>query len=160
MTLIEFLLARIAEDEESARSAPGPHWQRKYRQEPEPPFRIQRYAIAAPVEFMGEELGAQVLAFTEESDAEAYALVTHAVRWDPARVIDECAAKRQIVQRYQQTVEEDDRDRRRVLTGGYPRQGWAEILRREIVLLHPLMQALAEPYSWHQEYDPSWRIPA
>lgn len=122
VSLIEFLLARIAEDEEAARAAPGPRWQRKYRQEPEPPFRIQRYAIASPVEFMGEELGSQVLALTEGSGAEDKGLVTHAVYWDPARVLDECAAKRRIV------------------ASG----------------LHPLIQILAEPYSWHQEYDPSW----
>jgi hypothetical protein len=100
MTLAEFLLQRIAEDEEAARAAFGAQWVRKYRQRPEPPFSIERYAIASPVEFMGEELGTQVLAFTEDDTAGSKALVEHAVRWDPARVLVECRVKRETVERH------------------------------------------------------------
>lgn len=146
MNLVEFLLQRIQEDEEAARRAPGPRWVRKYRQKPEPPFTIERYAIASPVEFAGQELGAQVLAFTEDDTAESKALVYHAVRWDPARVLAECEAKRRIVELA------DETERSAVsLDELHGEDDWTLV-----GVLRETLRLLALPYADHPHFNPAW----
>jgi hypothetical protein len=151
VTLVEFLLARLAEDEEMARSAPGPRWVAKYRQKPEPPFAVERYAIASPVEFMGQELGAQTVAFTEDDTAESKALVYHAVRWGPARVLAECAVKRRLIEEHgegQPWSPARNPGRCRVCTAIGP-DGGAARFRAPC----PTLRLLALPYADHPDYD-------
>lgn len=133
-TLTEFLLARLAEDEALARDAIGPretddagHWEYvEYAYEggsPEP-----RGSLAT--NRLGYDPG---LPWTE--------LVN---RFDPARVLAECAAKRRIVERFQQ--EWDDVPER-----GEPGDDWKAMAFEEAV------QILALPYADHDSYDESWR---
>lgn len=113
--LVAFLLARIAEDEAVARAAVGegsgswearPYW------------------------------------FTESHEADVPGVtydeidLDHAMqiaRWDPARVLAECEAKRRIITTIQ-----------RWLDVGYP-------------TLDHVLFALALPYADHPDYDESWR---
>ena len=80
-TLTDFLLARIAEDEEDARAADGPRW-------------------------IHEDKVVTFEAFGPDSDyvdasapiyVDTRANGRHIVRWSPARALAECEAKRQIV---------------------------------------------------------------
>ena len=83
MTLTEFLLARIADDEAVARKVPGQHfstWNRSW----DAGFRD--LVIDA-----GE--GGRLVTLPETMDE-------HVCRWDPARVLAECAAKRAIVEEH------------------------------------------------------------
>jgi hypothetical protein len=178
VSLAEFLLARIAEDEEAARAAPGPRWVCKYRQRTEPPFSIERYAIASPVEFAGQELGAQTIAFTEDDTAESKALVYHAVAWDPARVLAECEAKRRIVEMGESWCSDYAKP-------GTPERAEAEGIARNIGLDYTphwpekyapycdgcaaaqsadngharVLRLLASTYSTHPHFNPAWALP-
>src|SRR4051812_20108777 len=85
LTLTEFLLARIAEDEESAREATSGRWQ-------------VAESWAGPNAVLNDEghplavCGATVEGYDKPAtDAE------HIARHDPARVLAECEAKRRIV---------------------------------------------------------------
>lgn len=114
MTLTEFLLARIAEDEAVARSV-DEHLIRSLRS-------IVRHAPLP---------GGEVL---------------HIVRWDPARVLAECEAKRRIIQAFVPNFEtETDRQYQDRI---YAHAGGGKY--------HPPLLALALPYADHPEYRPEW----
>lgn len=76
MTLIEFLLARIAEDEAAARAA---------------------MAEAQADYFFGDTAAAALLGLAKSEGAEE-AAIAHFARHVPARVLAECEAKRWIVE--------------------------------------------------------------
>jgi hypothetical protein len=91
MELVEFLLARIGEDEAAARGAYGVRWEviegvnasqvLVHRAEiRDDKWRVGHLGHVATVE-RGHD-------------------VAHIARWDPARVLAECAAKRRIVEMY------------------------------------------------------------
>src|SRR5688572_20799212 len=71
MTLTEFLLARLTEDEAAARAAAGEHG-------------------VYPGTWWGQEAGGEPSGVSSEDGA-------HIARHDPARVLAECEAKRRIV---------------------------------------------------------------
>lgn len=79
VTLTEFLLARIAEDEATARAASGDHWDRL--RDGDPKFRK---VVAWGLTPIG--------AMNAEQDAE------HISHHDPARVLARCEADRRIVE--------------------------------------------------------------
>ena len=93
MTLTEFLLARIAEDEAVARAVSRAHW---------------RYSIGDTWDLEGVEhdvvrgLGDSEIAFTFELEA------THIARHDPARVLAKCEALRRIVEQYASLAKHGD----------------------------------------------------
>lgn len=109
MTLTEFLLARIAEDEAKA-------------------LRITPGRIAANGHWR-----ANSIEFGSAHDRETTA---HIIRWDPARVLAECEAKRQIVQIA-------DEVSRRTTSSAY----WGS------TLLH----VLALPYADHPDCQGEWK---
>lgn len=85
-TLTEFLLARIAEDEESARAVrPGPWWIEKTSS----PMDKETWAVADIERFRGYANHVRV--------GEDKPLAEYITRHDPARVLAECEAKRRIV---------------------------------------------------------------
>ena len=138
MDLSEFLLARIAEDEDIARRAAGPVWVMGVDREGGPGrWRHVAQLVALPVADPTDTLsiGDELLRAEHGNDsARAFRSVQHVVRWDPARVLAECEAKRRIVERYGYLYEHGDSgDMRWVL---------------------PL---LALPYASHPDYDPVWR---
>ncbi len=79
MTLTEFLLARIAEDEAAARSATAPSEMHPWGDRSLPPTPLERWPDEVRG-YLGGTLG------------------EHCAHWDPARVLAECDAKRLIVE--------------------------------------------------------------
>jgi hypothetical protein len=80
MTLADFLLARIAEDEADAQVALGP----------------------SPFWFAGDEWSS-VLGSDREGCADA-----HIIRWRPDRVLAECEAKRRIVELHKRSIHSEE----------------------------------------------------
>lgn len=126
-----FLLARIAEDEADARAADGPRW--------------HHYDKLVVFEALGPD--------DEWVDASAPISVDtranghHIARWSPSRVLAECAAKREIVERAM------------FVDGHGPAVGHLRALDMTTgasgALRHVLM-ALAQPYFDHPDFDPGW----
>lgn len=142
MELVDFLLREIAADEEVARGAAdrnGPRWATHDVQDGATVTGDLRRE-ANPRSYgeddsLWDDEGA--LGMWEETAA-------HIARWDPARVLAECAAKRRIVEEFTDAwsqVETGDRDyvpRRNVL--------------RDAVLL------LAQPYADRPGWESEWAL--
>lgn len=132
VTLTEFLLARIAEDEAKARAAGGQVWASLNRSWDSPDVRD----IAA-MSGQTERLFAVPMDYDE-----------HVARHDPARVLAECEAKRRILELhpespryiYEQTMADPE-----------PTEVYAGT-----DVPHELLW-LALPYADHPDYDESWR---
>lgn len=131
MTLVEFLLARIAEDEKLAREA--------LEENPEPTAWVaeRRYDGTWAMDLHSTHpdadshgVGEDVLVPRE--------MAKHIVGWKPARVLAECEAKRRIVERYENTTFDH----------------WAEPDRE---YEHWILPLLAVPYADHPDYQQEWR---
>lgn len=122
MTLTEFLLARFAEDSATASAAheqwPGP-WDYDERR--------------GEVWHSGDN-GAYDRPFV--CNADGHLADEHIARFNPARVLVECEAKRRIVDRATYMGDAEDR------MGGYADE---------------FLSLLAMPYADHPDFDPSWR---
>lgn len=151
MTLTEFLLARIAEDEADARAAidperPGTHWQwvRNHDDVPTPAPTWDDGSVGLrtvehfPTPVVGP-LPAFVLNHVEMDEPRA---APHIARHDPARVLAECEAKRLIVHRHHAPHE-------------CPGNGPQTYYRTELGC--PTVRDLALPYADHPDYDEAWR---
>lgn len=147
MTLTEFLLARIAEDEAVARAAtPGP-WQWEPEDQSgnwgdsggslETVARGPRYsdgsqgAEATVIGAWGHD------AWGLDVSAEDAA---HIARWDPARVLAECEAKRQILNSIRALASSD----------------WP-LSQPVAMAIDSMAGALALPYRDHPGYDERWK---
>jgi hypothetical protein len=132
LTLSEFLLARIAEDEAVTREAYGVRWEviegvnasqvLVHRAEiRDDKWRVGHLGHVATVE-RGHD-------------------VDHIARWDPARVLAECQAKLRIVERLTELARAE----------GDETYGAAS------VALTDTLRLLALPYADHPDYQPEWR---
>jgi len=149
MTLVEFLRARLDEDERAALNAPpGPwHYDRK---------RFTVTCDGYPVASWRHEGkltdGSPLLDRTGE----------YMERFDPARVLAEVDAKRRILDDYSRTIRIRDEAAARIKDAG-PANADPEDLdtwdraQREASILEGPVKALALPYAAHPEYDPAWR---
>lgn len=117
MTLIEFLLARIAEDEEAARSAPGDSWEVD-----------SQGCCVLPAEDD----------WMDNIETHGNGSAGHIARWDPARVLIECKAKRGVIMA---NAPYDD----------------IQVRRQTRDLAGATLRLLALPYASHPDYDESWR---
>ena len=129
--LTAFLLDRITEDEEVARTARvnAGHW----HQDPECPDVV----LAAGDDFVGDVAGPHIVA--------------HIARHDPHRVLAECAAKRRIVELHWES------NARGWRAGGAPMPSrCAEC--RAVPFPCPTLRALASVYADHPDYDPGWAV--
>lgn len=129
ITLTDFLLARIAEDERRANDALA---------EPNYPH-------------FGNTAADALLGLAESEGADTFALL-HFGRHRPARVLAECEAKRRIVEEWRaadKAEEEFDGEG----------DGWPEIdrLRSVVDALCGAMKALALPYADHEDFKEEWR---
>jgi hypothetical protein len=144
MTLTEFLLARIAEDEAQARAAvdidgdpDSGVWHVVGRRDGYEDCRIE---------------GADMIIYDEGGHTHDQSL--HIARHDPARVLAECEAKRRIVEAAVEaqrgtdgwTRERLKTDTRSPLPEWARRDAYAEALR-----------ALALPYADHPDYRQGWK---
>ena len=141
MTLTEFLLDRIAEDEEVARVAI-----REGVDEWEPLAERgtniygHPYAVGAVMGAAGGSV--QINAGTASAD-----LAEHIARHDPARVLAECEARRRIVMSAQQAQE--SLERRRDPTP-------ADV-HGHVIALREVIRLLALPYADHPDYRDEWK---
>lgn len=131
MTLVEFLLARIAEDEADARKAAVDEGGRWLVGEP--------FYIYASFGEHGDRMGG----WSGLTDLRRMCIADHIVRHDPARVLVECDAKRRIVESYQQAA--GDEEMPAEWNDGY-------VCGQEFML-----KLLAQPYADHPDFDPAWR---
>ena len=136
MDLVEFLLARIAEDESVAQEAsPGP-WRVDNERYAE--YVSDKDGLAV---ISGGRWGDEASVFTDTDDA------LHLVRWHPARVLAECEAKRRIVGEHHRsgvscpTCSLGDEDGEVVY--------WRDPC--------PTLRLLALPYADHPDYRQEWR---
>jgi hypothetical protein len=135
MTLAEFLLARIAEDEAIAHTAATGYLGRR-----------EWFVLDGTV---GDKTGGVVIYAASTS----HLAVEHITRHDPARVLAECAAKRRIVEAalevYRHHAIESDND--------YADEGrqyiWTVAERWDHILT-----LLASVYSDHADFDPRWSL--
>lgn len=131
--IVEFLLARVAEDEAHAREAMGAtdgewsSWNRSWD------------AGARDLAAGGERIAALPTTIDE-----------HVCRHDPARVLAECEAKRRIVELYRAAEAHTDMDT-------FLPEGADWILGRRWGAWCAA-RALAQPYADHPDFDPAWRI--
>jgi len=156
LSIVDFLNARLAEDEETARAAidpdrPGTHWQ-WVTTETDTPVAVGDIAEAQehqkislrtvehreyPPETGYGSLPAFLISYAEEVEPGAG---EHIARHDPARVLREVEAKRSIVEQYEGYVKERTR-----LMNGWPN-----------IEIPPFMLALAAVYSDHPDYRTEW----
>jgi hypothetical protein len=138
MSLPEFLLARIADDEDAAK---GPLTQKWFAVGTEFPDDDSH-----PSEMLRGYVDSKDLAVTEDGDGPS---VWHIARHDPARVLAECEAKRRIVDTVERMIADaDDPDigmsvKERLFAGTCARS---------------IFRALILPYADHPDYQPEWRV--
>ena len=145
MTLTEFLLARIAEDEAVALTCVIPAHEEPGAYQPHPELAEWLYTdgdevIYKPTEEMLAHRYYSPFHVTCDTEGLLPSIESdvghHVARHDPARVLCECEAKRRIVEHATQC---DDS----------PRGGWC-------YSCHVALCALASVYSDHPDYDPAW----
>jgi hypothetical protein len=122
MTITDFLLARIAEDEVAVAVFPGRHW---------------HYDYGDVRDDLGNGFDSIVLEVGYEGCCQA-GITEHIARYDPARVLAECAAKRAIVQLHGETTRE-----------GYENAA---------AYLWDALYALASVYANHPDYRREWAL--
>lgn len=128
MTLVDFLLARIAEDEDAARVATGKRWHGQ---------ACEVRTLPRDTERATEPYWFQICSMFHDNH---FRDALHIARWDPARVLAECAAKRWIVEGLAGID---------LLVGLNPS---LPVLARE------WLQSLAAPYADHPDYRKEWRL--
>ena len=136
MTLTEFLLARIAEDEAGAQAAAT------YSAE---------WAVAD--EFNETVLLAASDEYGHTFDSTYGQIAPHIARHDPVRVLAECEAKRRIVGLMgyvRESWENGTRGRGRVM--------WPDVNRREKMHALTILENLATVYADHPDYRDEWRV--
>ena len=150
MDITGFLLARIAEDEQVARSAaeceeePHAHWQAV----------IEEGAGSAVVEDCGCVVARRPWdAVVPGDEAE------HIARWDPARVLAECEAKRRIMEAHPMGPGADGSWNYTEVVGcltcvSCGVDGEAIIDAGPC----PTLRALAAPYAEHPDFRPEWSV--
>ncbi|MGW1295144.1 DUF6221 family protein [Streptomyces sp. NPDC002533] len=135
--LVQFLRNRLDEDEQTARAATWDEWDSAHWTARPPQADYERYIVA-------DYLDDGVVVVTPEN-ADPDGVGRHIARHDPARVLREIDAKRQILDEYANEA--------RVMEQGH-RTGWTEggQAARETVL-----KLLAVAYADHPDYRDTWK---
>lgn len=151
MTITEFLLVRIAEDEAAAEAAVAKSGRSWHREEGHTGSVVgtssdYRSSYRSDPGILWDWESGFICAHTESVD--------HIARHDPARVVAECAAKRRIIEDHVLDVGLDDRkpgcrscSETSYYDGGRYSTGWP----------CETLAALASVYADHRDYDPAWR---
>ena len=158
ISLVDFLLARITEDEETARAAEhddGPstlEWRRGGK-------RVLRFDNGRSEDYETVFAGNWDRIFVTRDSVRGGPLAQHIARQDPAKVLDDCTAKRHIVDAYR-----DERTRRDIYQSDDARAAEDEeqAIRRHSSAarcrgLEIALEALALPYADHPDF-PSWEV--
>ncbi|MGH3548889.1 MAG: DUF6221 family protein [Pseudonocardiaceae bacterium] len=134
--LVQFLLARIAEDEAGARAVT----------ERQPIDQWDAVGAAGEDDAALSYWGVARIAHAEPNPA-ARSIAQHIARWDPARVLAECEAKRRIVERAQFVSDHGPaRDHLRAM----------DMTTGASAVLGDVLRWLAMPYAAHSEYRTEW----
>jgi hypothetical protein len=129
MTITEFLLARIAEDEAEAQECLLPKNLVPYSDDRIPAVKPEEWGSLVD-NYLGGPMG------------------KHCARHDPSRVLAECKAKRAIIEQAQNATEaEKEYD-------DYEWQG--TVSRSEPWTGDAILYALAAVFADHEDYDPEW----
>jgi hypothetical protein len=151
--LVTFLLARIAEDKAEALAAQhvdGP----KTLQWREGGTRRLRFDNGRSETYASVFAGDWDRILVARDDVHGGPVASHIARWDPARVLAECEAKRRIVGNYLSAarVSEQTFDTSNVLATAKTMvaEGIAEAHLRDL-------RALALPYADHPDFSEEWR---
>lgn len=140
MTIIEFLEARISEDELAATEGISG------QADPESGWGYMDHALTPHVGIIHEAVQAE-----------------HIIRWHPARVLAECAAKRAIISRHKpdRILENWYWSRRRCAECG---KEWHKWLNNDVPTDIgpeqgcPTLRALASIYADHPDYQDDWKV--
>lgn len=141
--LTDFLLARVAEDEQAARAAASGAWTYGDIDSVAGGTIYDPTVAIACVEWDNEPVDPRIRRTRLESQADATGV--HIARHDPVRVLADCQARRQIIERYQHKAESMAR---------YPNQGNANGL----VALTEVLQLMAQSWRDHPDFDPAWAV--
>ncbi|MFH8405547.1 DUF6221 family protein [Streptomyces sp. NPDC018019] len=134
--LVEFIRARLDDDEQVARAASDGPWAAWVG----PP--LQRLgALMHPVRTAGEGPSLQPTIETA-----LWMDSRHIAEWDPARVLAEVEAKRGVLDRYERALEN-----RRAHPGDLASAG-------AVLALHGVVKTLTLPYAGHPDYQERWRL--
>jgi hypothetical protein len=144
MTLTEFLLARVSDDEATAQRLMD--WDEAPRDR-----SIPWDNHAADGRAVGWGFTAVAAGLTSD-------VAAHIIRWDPTRVLAECAAKRRIVESYE--IQRANRDARRSPRAIAIEDERATQERRTQEArcrgYEDAALALASVYADHPDFDPAW----
>lgn len=138
MTITDFLLARIAEDEAAARAATFGLWEWVGD-----PRKDEAFLLARDGDAVVSAYGMHTEGYIECSDADR----AHITRNQPARVLAECAAKRAILGSLTSTAAAHAKE---------THLGQKLVLAGMDTGLRLALQYLTLPYSEHPDYDPEW----
>lgn len=144
VTLTDFLLARIGEDEAVARAAEhsdGPetfHWELAGG-------RHHRFDNGLGEDYYAVRCGTWDRILVARDEVGGVPLSRHIARHDPARVLADCEARRRIVSMCSPTLGDE---LRAALSGDWDEAAW---------LARNILAALALPYADHPDYNPDWR---
>ena len=150
MTLTEFLLARVAEDETMARTATAGPWRHNSRKEWFTDPDKLRAARAGIRQSGGEEYVSAndgkvgVAATGPADDSQAMADARHIAHYDPDRVLGECEAKRRIVE-----AANEERPKG---------ANWTAYMRGIWAAQNAVLYDLALPYADHPDYREEWSV--
>ena len=152
MKLVDFLRARLDEDEAAAKAAtPGPWWYNPGKQWLDPEA-FEKYDLAKGEEFVGyggpHPFTGAVCATGPASHSQSMADAAHIARSaNPARVLAEVEAKRRILDDVLPTMQADE-----ISIAGEWGVGSDPV--REAS--DDLLSLLALPYRDHPDFDPAW----
>jgi Family of unknown function (DUF6221) len=132
--LVAFLRARLAEDEAVARAATEGPWTVDNTDYAEAIYGADQVAIIA-----GGRWGGEASVFEQTEDA------IHIARHDPARALREVEAKRGLLRRYGQLLENGRAHPDDLASSG------------ALLALHGAVKLLALPYGDHPDYREEWR---
>lgn len=142
MDITDFLLQRIAEDEAAARQACIPAHDTPDAYKPHGELARWRYQIGDEIEYDYDDPFPypQVYYVTcgDESPSVTEDVGRHIARWDPARVLAECEAKRRIIGTFTTSAAQHQCDP------------------SELFFADEVLRALALPYADYPDFDVSW----
>lgn len=144
MTLTEFLLARIAEDEAVAQKAGGDEWEYAACCGA---MQIQTVRVDGTLGY--EQHRAITRDYEGLSDSVEEDAGPHVARHDPARVLTECEAKRRIVEEWR-TFSKVNASHSTPLPQALTSAGI-------VVGLDRALRTLASAYADHSDYLPEWK---
>jgi uncharacterized protein DUF6221 len=151
--LVEFLTARLDEDEQVARAATKGPWSVNDESYAETIYSADGAAVVA-----GGRWGGEASVFESTDDA------IHIARHDPARVLREVEAKRTLLNTYIELRDRIDtawREYSSALDGKRYSGPTASYTSGELAKMHALedvLKTLALPYADHPEFQEEWRV--